>query len=228
MDAMTKPPSGTPEYYKWYHEQKKNDPEYKARRAATQKKTKAERDARYRENNRERLNEQSQQYRDENAGDPAYMKKRREYSRDFYSTHVDERRAESREYRKTHAEAMDKQTAHYRSFGVGKEKLKIIHKKEKLQKLYGLTIEQVEAMKVAQNNKCAICGNDFIALTPQHPRGKTTTCSVDHDHATGKVRELLCNHCNIGLGHFNDDPAIVQRAAAYLVKHTPLPLPGPF
>ena len=51
--------------------------------------------------------------------------------------------------------------------------------------------------------QCVICGAD----------GKLV---VDHDHKTGKIRGMLCNHCNRGLGHFRDDPMLLEFAAQYL------------
>ena len=51
--------------------------------------------------------------------------------------------------------------------------------------------------------QCVICGTE----------GKLV---VDHDHATSKVRGMLCNHCNRGLGHFRDDPTLLEFAAQYL------------
>lgn len=67
----------------------------------------------------------------------------------------------------------------------------------------GLTPEQIEAIKIKQNNKCAICGKD-------------NPTNLDHDHKTGKVRWLLCCHCNRGLGAFYDSPELLRKAASLL------------
>lgn len=74
----------------------------------------------------------------------------------------------------------------------------------------GLTAEQVLAMAIAQDHRCAICGN------PPEGRGKADVLHVDHCHKTGKVRALLCGWCNIAIGLLGDDPAQADRAAAYL------------
>ena len=62
---------------------------------------------------------------------------------------------------------------------------------------YGITIEQYDAMVVAQNGCCAICGQE-----PQFAIRQWKKLHVDHCHETGKVRALLCVHCNHGLGKF--------------------------
>lgn len=79
-----------------------------------------------------------------------------------------------------------------------------------LKSKYGLTREQHAAMVAAQDGKCAICHQ-----VPTHKKGLV----VDHDHATGKVRALLCAHCNTALGLFDDDPAHLRAAADYLDQH---------
>jgi hypothetical protein len=42
---------------------------------------------------------------------------------------------------------------------------------------------------------------------------------VDHDHITGRVRALLCSGCNTGIGHLQDDPDVLRRAADYIEQH---------
>lgn len=71
---------------------------------------------------------------------------------------------------------------------------------------YGITINDYDRMFEAQNGLCAICCDppDNIRL------------AVDHCHATGQVRGLLCFKCNNGIGNLRDDPAIILAAARYL------------
>lgn len=71
---------------------------------------------------------------------------------------------------------------------------------------YGMTSAEVEAMRGAQGGVCAICRS-------------ASAVNVDHDHETGKVRGMLCFSCNAALGHFRDDPAVLRRAARYLVTY---------
>jgi hypothetical protein len=76
---------------------------------------------------------------------------------------------------------------------------------------YGLTLDDFEAMKDRQDCRCAICREAF----GPNPRD----VHVDHDHATGKVRALLCNLCNAGLGQFREEPTYLAAAIAYLRLH---------
>lgn len=63
-------------------------------------------------------------------------------------------------------------------------------------------------MLFMQNYQCAICHRPL----PELEHG----LAVDHDHATGKVRGLLCLNCNTGLGQFADDVVRMQRAMEYV------------
>lgn len=84
-----------------------------------------------------------------------------------------------------------------------------------LRRKYGIGLNDLRAMAEAQGHKCAICGNPETEMR----NGVTRHLAVDHDHATGKIRDLLCQSCNTGLGKFKDDTEILAKAIAYLIKH---------
>lgn len=66
----------------------------------------------------------------------------------------------------------------------------------------GLTPEEIQQLLNNQGGVCAICGDPPTDL--------------DHCHKTGKVRFLLCKHCNRGLGAFKDKPELMRKAAQLL------------
>lgn len=67
--------------------------------------------------------------------------------------------------------------------------------------------DDYDRLYAAQDGRCAIC---------RRATGKTRRLSVDHDHATGKVRGLLCRPCNQMLGHARDEELFFMRAWLYL------------
>ena len=72
-------------------------------------------------------------------------------------------------------------------------------------KKYGITVDQLGEMLKLQDGKCSICK---ITLDE--------VFYVDHCHKTGKVRGVLCQDCNMGIGRLKDDPAILRSAISYL------------
>lgn len=84
----------------------------------------------------------------------------------------------------------------------------------RLEKKYGWTIEAKEALLKVQSWKCGICTNP-INLTNGH---------LDHDHRTGKVRGVLCQACNKGLGFFKDNEKSLYFAAEYVSRDQQHPL----
>ena len=72
---------------------------------------------------------------------------------------------------------------------------------------FGITEVEFDAQLAWQDDRCAICATDWP--------GPKDWC-VDHDHATGHLRGILCHACNKGLGHFRDNPKILERAIRYL------------
>lgn len=91
-----------------------------------------------------------------------------------------------------------------RSFEVNK-------KRPWLKKAYGITFEQFLNLLDKQAYICLICE---VKLDPYERK----TC-IDHDHKTGKIRGILCNPCNLIIGHARDDCFILKKAILYLKSH---------
>lgn len=75
---------------------------------------------------------------------------------------------------------------------------------------YGLTAEQYDQMLADQDSRCAACGCEQ-GKRPFH---------VDHCHATGQIRGLLCMNCNSALGHAKDDVQRLRSLIDYLLVHS--------
>jgi hypothetical protein len=90
------------------------------------------------------------------------------------------------------------------------------HKSAFLRRRYGITIDRYNEMLREQGGGCAICGK----AESTEIRGKVVSLAVDHDHATGAVRALLCSACNTAIGLFNDDITLLAKAQAYVIQYS--------
>jgi Autographiviridae endonuclease VII len=117
----------------------------------------------------------------------------RAYNRAWYAAHKEEITARLQRRRAEHAEEWRHRTRNHR-----------------LKFLYGISIEDYNALLAQQRGACAICRK-----RPGH------RLFVDHCHTTNKVRRLLCRGCNFGIGYFGDDPRLLRAAAAYLEAFLP-------
>lgn len=79
-----------------------------------------------------------------------------------------------------------------------------------LKKRFGISLQYYDDLFEKQNGLCAICNG---------PSTDNKRLHIDHDHTTGKLRELLCARCNLGIGHFNDQIDVLAKAIQYLIKH---------
>jgi len=77
------------------------------------------------------------------------------------------------------------------------------------EKNYGLSIEQWNDLFIAQGRRCAACGCAKHGGKNWH---------TDHDHATNKVRGILCHPCNVALGQVKDRVEVLYKLAQYLVR----------
>ena len=90
-----------------------------------------------------------------------------------------------------------------------------------LKRTYGISQQEYDALYLAQRGCCAICDSNgrLVVCGGRWKGSKRTNASglfVDHDHKTGQVRGLLCHNCNAGIGHFFDNPDLLNAAFVYL------------
>ena len=124
-----------------------------------------------------------------------------EEERKYRDTHREEIRNNHRKWRNTHLELQR----------AGVHKWQHLHpdrvRAYKRKYYYGITAKAYEQLLADQDGACAIC------------RNKQKLLCVDHDHATGVVRGLLCRKCNAAIGLMGDDPSLLCKAANYLESH---------
>lgn len=102
---------------------------------------------------------------------------------------------------------------HIKVSNASKFKKSPLEEREKwVKQKYGISALDYNIMLIDQNGCCYICGTNQKDLN--------VTLAIDHCHSTGKVRKLLCNLCNQGLGSFKDREDLLKKAIDYLKLHT--------
>lgn len=86
------------------------------------------------------------------------------------------------------------------------EERKLLDTRRGVVRVRGITIADYDALFEEQNGVCAICGGT----------NNTKALAIDHDHETGYIRGLLCDCCNLGIGHFRDNIELLRNAIRYL------------
>jgi len=129
------------------------------------------------------------------------------YNPEVYQANKEKFAAKSKAWREANPERAKENRR--RNYELNKESNLQYSKEYNLKKKFKLTLDEYQVLLNSQNNVCAICGNIC-----------TRSLAVDHNHNTGKVRGLLCNNCNRGLGHFKDNLENLKQAIVYLKEHT--------
>lgn len=126
----------------------------------------------------------------------------------LFGNHI--RHTDGKRFRCKACEAVDAATSRQELKIKNPEKLLEIDRAANLKQMYGLSIVDWDMKLEKQQGVCAICKG--ICCSGRR-------LSVDHNHITGKIRDLLCGNCNQGLGKFLDNPELLLKAAGYLRKH---------
>lgn len=108
-------------------------------------------------------------------------------------------------YRKKNIEKLKDRRQRFRAANL--EHVRNGRRKSDLKVKYGLTIEEVEARRCAQLNRCGCCGDEIVKRA-----------IVDHCHYSGQVRGILCSRCNLGLGLFLESEQRLDAAKAYIKR----------
>jgi hypothetical protein len=93
----------------------------------------------------------------------------------------------------------------------------LVNRKVRLAK-YGLTHTSYARLAKQQNYRCAVCGS---VPRPHSAKRGERQLHIDHDHATGLVRGLLCASCNSAIGFLKDSPDIAHAVVVYLTEKAP-------
>lgn len=83
---------------------------------------------------------------------------------------------------------------------------------------YGLTYFDYLSMCESVGSCCQICSKELQVAGPGIGKGCMDICVVDHCHSTGKIRGILCQTCNRGLGLFKDNSKVLQKASDYILS----------
>jgi hypothetical protein len=157
----------------------------------------------YYEKNKEKINARHKAYREKNKEQiKAYHKA---HSKAYYEKNKEKINAKSKAYREKNKEKLRAKSKAYREKNREKIRAKDIKRK------FGIGLHEYNLMFTEQKGKCACCGI--------HQNKLTNRFAVDHDHDTGLIRGLLCNHCNLAIGKLGDNIEGVMKALNYLEKH---------
>jgi len=154
----------------------------------------------WREENKEKLRLQDIEYRERNK------EKIKEYRKKYYQENKEKISVVTKKYALKNREKLNLISKKWNK--EHPQRRKELARKSWL-KQYGLSLEEYNTLLENQNNQCCICGN--VAKENKY-------LAVDHDHITGRVRGLLCETCNVGLGSLKDSVEILYAAIEYLSK----------
>lgn len=136
---------------------------------------------------------------DKSEGRKAYQRKK---VAQWRTNNEEKRKLQKKRHYEKHKEKIDQRAKEW--YNNNRER----YRNNAFLRKYGISLEKYNEMRQEQFFSCVIC-----KMTEEQV-GKNLV--VDHNHATGAVRRLLCANCNVGIGFFKDNPSLLEMAANYL------------
>ena len=133
--------------------------------------------------------------------------KRKEYARQYTQKNKERHNENNTNWRRNNPEASSRYQKEYRK--KNSEIIKIKKRDYVLRKTYGLSTEKYNEIFERQNGKCAICS--------KHQKELSRPLNVDHCHNTNKIRDLLCDRCNLTVGYVEN--CNIDVILQYINKH---------
>jgi Recombination endonuclease VII len=153
------------------------------------------------------------------AWEVANREKRAAYKKAYRQTHKQAITAYEMAHRKANKEAIAARKKAY--YDLNKERASASAKNQPgrkrrlrendLRRIYGMTLNQYDELLRLCHNRCVGCNMEFGIAKGSVPH-------VDHDHESGRVRGLLCGHCNKVLGLAKDNPEVLRNLTSYLER----------
>jgi len=144
----------------------------------------------------------------------AKKEKQKEYMKQWRAANADKVKAYQKNWKAENAVSQAEYQKAYMADYQMKPDVQYKTWERNLRRNYRMTPDDFNKLWKDQDGKCAICQVDM------QPRGrKLDAAAVDHNHATGEVRGLLCRACNHGIGCLKDNPDVLKSASEYLIKN---------
>ena len=141
----------------------------------------------------------------------AFAEYHREHARQWRQKNSDYVNEKIREDRLINPEKYREWEREQRNKDVEKSRYRDVLKKHKI------SADDYNELVLSQNNLCKICGKEETKKS--RTKGEICRLALDHNHDTGKIRGLLCHHCNAAIGHLKEDIQLFHNAIEYLKEH---------
>lgn len=159
----------------------------------------------YYEENKEKILNYAKEYRKNHKGVA------REYMKLYRENNIDSLTTKKKEYySKNRQEILKKKKTYNKEHSEERREFQRVKK-------FGITNIQYKDLLIKQNDVCAICLKSETAVDPR--TNLKMNLAIDHNHVNGEIRGLLCTKCNRGLGYFQDDSSLLNKAKDYLENY---------